>query len=82
MRMCSSFFHYRNRADDIWQIPERNELAYMGLFNTVIWRAAAPGSRAKLKDLHPMRVDYHALAVRLDELSRGFLRQWANKNRP
>jgi iron(III) transport system substrate-binding protein len=42
----------------------------------------SPPSMPALKDLRPMKVDYHALAVRLDELSRGFLRQWANKNRP
>jgi iron(III) transport system substrate-binding protein len=42
----------------------------------------SPPSMRALRDLHPMKVDYHALAVRLEELSRGFLRQWANKNRP
>jgi iron(III) transport system substrate-binding protein len=41
-----------------------------------------PPSMRPLRDLHPMKVDYHALAVRLEELSRGFLQQWANKNRP
>lgn len=41
-----------------------------------------PPSIRGLNDLRPMKVDYHALAVKLDELSRGFLKQWADKNRP
>jgi iron(III) transport system substrate-binding protein len=44
--------------------------------------ATSPLSMRPLKDLHPMKVDYHALALKLDELSRGFLKQWADKNRP
>jgi iron(III) transport system substrate-binding protein len=41
-----------------------------------------PPSMRGLNDLRLMKVDYHALAVKLDELSRGFLKQWADKNRP
>jgi iron(III) transport system substrate-binding protein len=41
-----------------------------------------PSSMRSLNELHPMKVDYHALAIKLDELSRGFLKQWADKNRP
>jgi iron(III) transport system substrate-binding protein len=41
-----------------------------------------PSAVRSLDELHPMRVDYHALAIKLDELSRGFLKQWADKNRP
>jgi iron(III) transport system substrate-binding protein len=40
-----------------------------------------PSSMPSLSDLRRMKVDYHALAIKLDELSRGFLRQWADKNR-
>jgi iron(III) transport system substrate-binding protein len=41
-----------------------------------------PPSMRSLNELRLMKVDYHALAIKLDELSRGFLRQWADKNRP
>lgn len=41
-----------------------------------------PPSMRGLNDLKPMKVDYHVLATKLDELSRGFLKQWADKNRP
>ncbi len=30
--------------------------------------------------LHPMHVDYGKLALKLDDLSRGYLREWATKN--
>jgi iron(III) transport system substrate-binding protein len=43
---------------------------------------AGPPSMRGLSELHPMKLDYHALALRLDELSRGFLKQWADRNRP
>jgi iron(III) transport system substrate-binding protein len=33
-----------------------------------------------LGSLHPMEIDYTRLAVKLDEISRGFLREWAAKN--
>jgi iron(III) transport system substrate-binding protein len=33
-----------------------------------------------LDKLHPMTVDYSKLAVKLEELSRGFLREWAARN--
>lgn len=33
-----------------------------------------------LDKLHPMRVDYGKIAAKLDELSRGFLKNWAAKN--
>lgn len=33
-----------------------------------------------LDKLHPMTVDYSELAVKLEELSRGFLREWAARN--
>ena len=41
-----------------------------------------PSSMRGLNDLRPMKVDYRALGAKLDELSRGFLKQWADKNRP
>jgi iron(III) transport system substrate-binding protein len=40
-----------------------------------------PPSVRGLADLQVMKVDYRMLAVKLDELSRGFLRQWAAANR-
>jgi iron(III) transport system substrate-binding protein len=40
-----------------------------------------PSSMPRLDDLRSMKVDYHAPAIKLDELLRGFLRQWADKNR-
>jgi iron(III) transport system substrate-binding protein len=39
-----------------------------------------PPSIRALRDLTPMKVDYRTLAVKLDELSRGFLKDWAAKN--
>jgi iron(III) transport system substrate-binding protein len=39
-----------------------------------------PPSMRGLRDLRPMKVDYRMLAAKLDELSRGFLREWAAKN--
>lgn len=37
-----------------------------------------PPNIPALDQLHPMRVDYTRLAARLDELSRGFLKEWVS----
>jgi iron(III) transport system substrate-binding protein len=39
-----------------------------------------PPSMRGLGELKPMKVDYRMLAVKLEELSRGFLRDWAARN--
>lgn len=41
-----------------------------------------PATIRGLPALRLMKVDYKVLATKLDELSRGFLKQWAEKNRP
>lgn len=41
--------------------------------------ATPPGMRT-IEKLHPMKVDYGKLALKLDELSRGYLREWAARN--
>ena len=39
-----------------------------------------PPQLRALRTLHPMHVDYGKLALKLDDLSRGYLREWAAKN--
>ena len=39
-----------------------------------------PPQMRTIDKLHPMQVEYGKLALKLDELSRGYLREWAAKN--
>ncbi|HZR76180.1 extracellular solute-binding protein [Bradyrhizobium sp.] len=39
-----------------------------------------PPQMRAIGQLHPMHVDYGKLALKLDDLSRGYLREWAAKN--
>ena len=41
---------------------------------------STPPQLRALGALHPMHVDYGKLALKLDDLSRGYLREWAAKN--
>jgi iron(III) transport system substrate-binding protein len=41
---------------------------------------AAPEHVTPLKNITPMEVDYEALAPLLEELSRGYLKQWVDRN--
>jgi iron(III) transport system substrate-binding protein len=41
---------------------------------------AVPSEMRTIDKLHPMQVDYGKLAVKLEEISRGFLREWAAEN--
>jgi len=41
-----------------------------------------PAGVRPLSEIVPMKVDYSLLAVKLEELSRGFLKQWVDANQP